>query len=110
MRRQLGLLKTARPLVHIIRPSFLVLSILGLSVGLTYLPMAKATAIDFAGPLFIVALSVPMLGARVAWHRWLAVMIGLAGVLVVARPNGAVWHWLAVTTLLGAALLDTADN
>ena len=102
VRGQLGLLKTERPAIQIIRPGFLVLSICGLFVGLTYLPMAEATAIGFTGPLFIVALSVPLLGERVGWHRWLAVMVGLAGVLVIIRPGGAVWHWSAVTTLLGA--------
>ena len=102
IRGQLGLLKTERPVVQIVRPGFLVLSISGLFVGLTYLPMAEATAIGFTGPLFIVALSVPMLGERVGWHRWLAVLVGLAGVLVIVRPDGAVWHWSAVTTLLGA--------
>ena len=102
IRGQLGLLKTERPVVQIVRPGFLVLSISGLFVGLTHLPMAEATAIGFTGPLFIVALSVPMLGERVGWHRWLAVIVGLAGVLVIVRPDGVVWHWSAVTTLLGA--------
>ena len=102
IRGQLSLLKTERPILQIIRPGFLVLSISGLFVGLTYLPMAEATAIGFTGPLFIVALSVPMLGEHVGWHRWLAVVLGLAGVLVIVQPGGAVWHWSAVTTLLGA--------
>ena len=101
-RGQMVLLKTEQPVIQIIRPGFLVLSISGLFLGLTYLPMAEATAIGFTGPLFIVALSVPMLGERVGWHRWLAVVAGLAGVLVIVRPDGTVWHWSAATTLLGA--------
>ncbi|MBB55370.1 MAG: EamA family transporter [Magnetovibrio sp.] len=101
-RGQMVLLKTEQPVIQIIRPGFLVLSISGLFLGLTYLPMAEATAIGFTGPLFIVALSVPMLGERVGWHRWLAVVVGLAGVLVIVRPDGTVWHWSAATTLLGA--------
>ena len=101
-RGQMVLLKTEQPVIQIIRPGFLVLSISGLFLGLTYLPMAEATAIGFTGPLFIVALSVPMLGERVGWHRWLAVVVVLAGVLVIVRPDGTVWHWSAATTLLGA--------
>jgi drug/metabolite transporter (DMT)-like permease len=77
-------------------------SIASLFVSLTYLPIAEATAIGFTGPLFITALSVPLLGERVGWYRWLAVIVGLAGVLVIVRPGGAIWHWSAGMALLGA--------
>ena len=101
-RQELHFLKTTRPLVQITRPMFLVISITGLFFGLTYLPLAEATAIGFTGPLFITALSAPLLGEKVGWHRWVAVIIGLAGVLFIVRPGGAVWHWSAITTLMGA--------
>ncbi len=102
VRGQIYFLKTDRPIAQIVRPGFLVLSITGLFVGLTYLPLAEATAIGFTGPLFITALSVPILGERVGWHRWLAVILGLAGVMLITRPGGAVWHWSALATLFGA--------
>ena len=101
-RNQLDLFHSSRPTLQIARAGFLVLSISGLFVSLTYLPIAEATAIGFTGPLFITALSVPFLGERVGWHRWIAVIIGLAGVLVIVRPGGAVWHWSAIAALLGA--------
>ena len=101
-RRQFALLQTDRLVLQFVRPGFLVASISGLFISLTYLPIAEATAIGFTGPLFITILSVPFLGERVGWHRWLAVVIGLAGVLVIVRPGGAVWHWSAVAALLGA--------
>lgn len=101
-RGQFDLLRTSNPALQIARSGSLVASIVCLFVSLTYLPIAEATAIGFTGPLFITALSVPFLGERVGWHRWLAVIIGLAGVLVIVRPGGAVWHWSAVMALLGA--------
>ncbi len=101
-RGQFALLRSRQPVLQMARSGFLVMSIACLFVSLTYLPIAEATAIGFTGPLFITALSVPILGERVGFHRWFAVIIGLAGVLVIVRPGGAVWHWSAVMALLGA--------
>lgn len=102
IKRRTGLLRCERVGLQIARPAFLVASITSLFVSLTYLPIAEATAIGFTGPLFITALSVLLLGERVGWHRWLAVVVGLAGVMVIVRPGGAVWHWSAGMALLGA--------
>jgi drug/metabolite transporter (DMT)-like permease len=102
LRGQFALLRTKRPALQIARPGVLVLSISCLFVSLAYLPIAEATAIGFTGPLFLTALSVPFLGERVGWHRWLAVIVGLAGVMVMVRPGGSVWHWSAGMALLGA--------
>jgi len=101
-RGKFALLHSRQPVLQVARSAFLVMSIASLFVSLTYLPIAEATAIGFTGPLFITALSVPFLGERVSWHRWLAVAVGLAGVLVIVRPGGAVWHWSAGMALLGA--------
>jgi len=64
---------------------------LGVSVGMVlavrYLPLAEATAILFAAPFFIVALSWPLLGERVAAVSWIGVFLGFLGVLIVARPG-----------------------
>ncbi|MGI9521451.1 MAG: DMT family transporter [Hyphomicrobiaceae bacterium] len=101
-RRDFSHIHSDRPVLQVARSGFLVLSIACLFVSLTYLPIAEATAIGFTGPLFITALSVALLRERVGWHRWLAVVLGLAGVLVIVRPGGAVWHWSAAFALLGA--------
>lgn len=51
------------------------------------MPLADAYAIAFASPLFVTALSVPMLGERVGAHRWAAVAVGFVGVMVILRPG-----------------------
>lgn len=71
--------------------------------GLRYLPLADMTAMAFAGPLFVTALATPLLGERVGWRRWTAVLVGFAGVVVMARPSGSGIAWAAVFPL-GAAL------
>ena len=93
---------TDRPLLQIFRPAFLVCSISSLFVGLTYLPIAEATAIGFVAPLFITALSVPILKETVDIHRWSAVVLGLIGVIIIVRPGGDFWHFASIMPLLGA--------
>lgn len=51
------------------------------------LPLAQVYAILFATPLLVTVLSVPLLNETVGRHRWVAVLIGLAGVLIVLRPG-----------------------
>ena len=97
-----NLRRTERPLLQIIRPAFLVCSISSLFIGLTYLPIAEATVIGFVAPLFITALSVPILKEYVDIHRWSAVAIGLVGVIIIIRPGGDLWHLASVMPLLGA--------
>jgi drug/metabolite transporter (DMT)-like permease len=58
-------------------------------VGYHLLPLADAIALTFAAPLFLTALSYPILKERVSRERWIAVSVGFVGVLVMARPSGA---------------------
>jgi len=57
--------------------------------GFHLLPVADAIALTFAAPLFLTALSYPLLKERVSRERWIAVSVGFVGVLVMARPSGA---------------------
>jgi len=70
--------------------------------GLRYLPLADAFAIVFAAPLFITALSVPILGESVGVRRWAAVFIGFAGVLFVVQPGTASFKLEALLPLSAA--------
>ncbi|MGF1477475.1 MAG: DMT family transporter [Geminicoccaceae bacterium] len=68
------------------------------------LPLADAYGLIFTMPLLVTALSVPLLGERVGWRRWTAVLVGFAGVLVMVGPGSAtlqIGHLFA----LGAATL-----
>jgi drug/metabolite transporter (DMT)-like permease len=55
--------------------------------GLRLLPMADAAAINFISPLMITLLAGPFLGEKVGLSRWLAIFVGLLGVLIVIRPG-----------------------
>ena len=71
--------------------------------GISFLPLADALAITFAGPLFVTALAPPMLGETVGWRRWSAVLVGFAGVVVMLRPGAEAVQWAALFPL-GASL------
>ena len=87
--RQGGLssLATKKPMAHLIR------SLIGLTAmgsffyGYRTLPLSEAISISFAAPLFMTALSVPMLDEQVGIRRWLAVIVGFVGVLIMVRPS-----------------------
>lgn len=70
------------------------------------LPLAQVYAILFASPLLITVLSIPILQERVGIHRWFAVALGLAGVLIVLRPGSAAFelgHLAALVAATGSA-------
>lgn len=79
-------LRTRRPWSHAARMATGFSSMATSYYGYATLPLAINTALGFIMPLTLTALSVPMLGDRVGWRRWLAISVGLAGVLVVVRP------------------------
>jgi drug/metabolite transporter (DMT)-like permease len=60
--------------------------------GLEVLALAEATALVFSAPIFITALSVPLLGETVGWRRWGAVLVGFIGVLIIVQPGGATFQ------------------
>jgi drug/metabolite transporter (DMT)-like permease len=71
--------------------------------ALKHLPLELCAAISFVSPLFVTALSIPLLGERVGLRRWIAVLIGLLSVLIILRPGGASFQ-LAMLLPLGASL------
>ena len=62
-------------------------------LSLRYLQLDQTSAIMFSVPLIVCALSVPLLGERVGWRRWVAVVAGLVGVIVIVRPGLESFHW-----------------
>ncbi|MFZ1815258.1 MAG: DMT family transporter [Rhizobiaceae bacterium] len=71
-------------------------------LSLTRLEFATASTIGFAGPLFVTALSVPLLGNRVGFWRWMAVMGGFSGIVLVMKPGSDIFDWYALLPLLAA--------
>lgn len=77
--------------------------------SLAELPLATAITMLFASPIFMVMLSVPMLGEKIRSHRWVAVIGGFLGVLIILRPGGESFHWTLLLPLCAAAVNALRD-
>ncbi len=96
---------TLRPKLQVCRGLSLVcVSMLFIS-GLSYIPLAEATAVIFLTPL-LVTIASALLGERVTRSQWLAVGCGLIGVMIIVRPGGALFT-PAILLPFGAALSFT---
>ena len=94
--------KTKKPGLQIARGLSILCSLTFIFGSLQFLPLAEATVINFTGPLFMVALAGPMLGEKVGWRRWAAVIVGLAGAMIVVRPGSEVFQWAALMPIASA--------
>jgi drug/metabolite transporter (DMT)-like permease len=82
-----GLPTTRQPKLQYVRGIFLFLSYTTFMMGLAALPLASVEAIRFSGPLMITILSVVMLSEKVELQRWLALLVGFAGILLIVQPG-----------------------
>lgn len=67
--------------------------------------LADTYAIGFTAPLLMTLLAVPLLGERIRWRRMLSILLGFAGVLVMLRPGGDMWHKETVLLLVGIVVM-----
>ncbi|MFV2003009.1 MAG: DMT family transporter [Paracoccaceae bacterium] len=103
-----ALIRTDRLGAHILRSMFVVVANFGFFMALAALPLADVAAIFFVSPIMITALSVLILGEKVGPRRWLAVGVGLLGVVVMLRPGTSAFQFASLLPLaaaLGYALL-----
>lgn len=95
-------LRTPRPVLQVVR-SLVLIGEMGLFIlTLRYLPMADVHAIAAVTPLIVTALSVPVLGERVGIRRWLAVLVGFAGVIIIVRPGFQEIGWANIMVLVAS--------
>jgi drug/metabolite transporter (DMT)-like permease len=98
------LVRTRRPWTQVARGITLALASLLAVTGLRVLPLADAIAIANLQPLMLVALGAVLLRERVGWQRWLAVILGFVGVVIVVQPGAGDSSLLGAACMFGAAL------
>lgn len=100
-----ALLRGPRRALQLGRGMIPVVGGIGMVAAVRMMPLADATALVFAAPLIVAALSGWLLGERVGPYRWAAVAIGFAGVLIIVRPGSGVLGVTALVPLFVACLL-----
>jgi drug/metabolite transporter (DMT)-like permease len=96
-------LRTRRFGEHFTRALVQFICVASIFVAFRVMPLADAVAITFTSPLFMTLLSIPLLGEQVGRHRWTAVLVGFAGVLIMVPPGPGLLHGGALFALINAA-------
>ena len=96
-------------LFHMERPELQLLRVVmtTLDTGLfyaavVYLPLADVMSFYMAGPIYVAALSHLLLGEKVGWRRWLAILVGFCGVLIILKPSSAAFSLSSAYALVGS--------
>jgi drug/metabolite transporter (DMT)-like permease len=94
--------KSHYPWAQLARGVILVAEICVMVLGFVKLGLIEAHAVFTSYPLLIAALSGPILGEKVGWRRWTAILVGFVGVLIILQPGFAVFSPWALVPLLAA--------
>lgn len=96
------LFRTGHLPLEMLRGLFLAGSTLFNFMALQYLPLTVTISLFFLIPLFICIFSIPILGEKVGIRRWVAVLIGFSGILVITQPWSQDWHPAALFSVCAA--------
>jgi S-adenosylmethionine uptake transporter len=75
-----------------------------------FMPLADVMTFYMATPLIVTALSAPLLGEKVERFRWIAVLVGFAGVVIALRPSPQMFSWAATLALFGAVMFALSQT
>ena len=79
--------QTRRAGLHFLRCSSGLIALVSIFIALRELPLATVVSISFAAPIFTTILSIFLLSEKVGIFRWLAVLVGFAGILIITEPG-----------------------
>ena len=97
-----GALRSYRPAAHLLRGVLWLIAAGLFFTSLKHLDIAEATALVFVAPVFITAISALFLKETVGWRRWLAVLAGFAGVLIIVRPGAGTFQTASLLPIVVA--------
>jgi S-adenosylmethionine uptake transporter len=96
------LFQMERPVLQILRVVATTLDTALFYAAVVYLPLADVMSFYMAGPIYVAALSHFLLGEKVGWRRWAAILVGFCGVLIMLKPSSAAFSLSSVFALVGS--------
>lgn len=108
LHRGLAPLRTSRLGLHLTRALINVVAMLMFFMGLSLTPIAEVQALSFTAPLFASLGAVLFLGERMRLWRWAALIVGIAGTLMIIRPGFATVEVGAILVVASAATWSLA--
>ena len=99
-----GLLRTTQLPRYLLRCVIGIGSMLASFWAIAHLPLAQSIALTYSTPLFVTVLAVWLLGEQVRLRRWLAVVVGFLGVLVIVRPGTSGFSFASLAAIVAAVL------
>lgn len=103
-RHGLRILRTQQPVLQAVRGMMVLGSAVLFIVAINYIPLADAVAVTFFGPLIVTALGAMVLKEATDIRRWLVLLVGLGGTLVVIRPGLGVFQPESLLALAACTL------
>jgi S-adenosylmethionine uptake transporter len=97
-----ALFRLERPLVQFMRVVAISVDVFFFYAAVIRLPLADVMSFYMAGPIYVAALSHFMLGERVGWRRWVAILLGFVGVLIILQPTAGVFSSGSLYALIGS--------
>ena len=79
--------KTTRPILHFKRCLAGLIALVSIFIALRNLPLATVVSITFAAPIFTTIFSIFLLNEKVGFYRWLAVLVGFVGIIIISEPG-----------------------
>ena len=101
-------LRTQRFGMHALRAAFNIVAMLSFFYALSITPLAEVTALGFTAPIFATVLAALVLGEVVRIRRWVAILVGFLGVLIILRPGFVEIGFGQLLTLLSAMVWSCA--
>jgi S-adenosylmethionine uptake transporter len=97
-----SLLRPEQPFLQVMRVVSTTADTVLFYAAVVYLPLADVMTFYMAGPIYVAALSHLLLGEKVGWRRWLAILIGFCGVVIALRPSSESLSWPSLFALVGS--------
>ena len=103
-RMKLGLVRTPRPGLQIVRGVVIVVSAVLFMTALKHMPLADATALNYSSPVIVILMAVLFLNERMTPARVAFVVAGIAGMLMIVRPGTEIFRGASLLALCAAAV------